>query len=315
MAFSCKEFFIGGRTFCCCLPVRLGVVLMSLFTILLAGAGSILFWFETGDSNLTEQYRAIFILAGVVESLLFLVSILGFAGAIARKQLFVHIYAIFLYFHLLVNVGVLGYVAWMINHAAHNDILAACQKGVKDAGAQDQCSDLIQIVQGVFAGVAGLSILIELYGAFIATRYFRLLRNEKRIDRQSRLMTASAFNRHSRGVSAGQSVGLLDHSPYAAEEFDPYSTYEAQPEDSHAYVPEAYAPAFQHEPSHTDVAPVDAKPSGYAWSERQPSLLALSHSKDLEAGTGHVGSSSELGDPPSYEDEHANWKEKPTAPA
>lgn len=41
-----KEWFLERGYFCCCLPVRFGVFLMSILTFVLAGALSFLFWFE-----------------------------------------------------------------------------------------------------------------------------------------------------------------------------------------------------------------------------------------------------------------------------
>jgi hypothetical protein len=46
MAFSYRELFFGGTTFCCCLRVRLGVIIMTALGMLLAGLLSILLWFE-----------------------------------------------------------------------------------------------------------------------------------------------------------------------------------------------------------------------------------------------------------------------------
>jgi hypothetical protein len=37
MAFSYKELFFGGTTFCCCLPVRVGVIIMTSLGMLLSG--------------------------------------------------------------------------------------------------------------------------------------------------------------------------------------------------------------------------------------------------------------------------------------
>jgi hypothetical protein len=45
MTFSLKEFILGGKTFCCCLPVRLGVIAMSFLGILVSGILTVVIWF------------------------------------------------------------------------------------------------------------------------------------------------------------------------------------------------------------------------------------------------------------------------------
>lgn len=99
MPFSYRDLFCGGRTFCCCLPVRVGVIIMSLLGIVVAGVLSIVLWFEVasqfclsllvdarndlingdalGTPDMTSTERAGFILAGLVETLLFVASSLG----------------------------------------------------------------------------------------------------------------------------------------------------------------------------------------------------------------------------------------------
>ena len=99
VAHGTKEFFIGGRHFCCCIPNRFGVILGSFLTVLVAGALSIILWFEVSstsfdalthtkthpftaehDMTFTSKDRADFILGAVLETLLFLASVLGYVA-------------------------------------------------------------------------------------------------------------------------------------------------------------------------------------------------------------------------------------------
>lgn len=140
---------------------------------------------------MSSKERAAFIIAGLTETLLFVASILGFvlalflrvlsyefylcarynsrfAGAIARKQLFVMIYAYFIYAHFLLNVGIAAYLLWMITHVASTDIVKGCEQGLKNMQSQDQCTGLLNIAKEVYFVVASLVLLIELcMSAFI----------------------------------------------------------------------------------------------------------------------------------------------------
>lgn len=51
MPFSYRRLFFGGTTFCCCLPVRLGVIVMSSLGCLVAGILMILLWFELASTS------------------------------------------------------------------------------------------------------------------------------------------------------------------------------------------------------------------------------------------------------------------------
>lgn len=55
MPFSYRDLFCGGKTFCCCLPVRMGVIIMSVLGILFGGVLSIILWYEVASEfNQTE---------------------------------------------------------------------------------------------------------------------------------------------------------------------------------------------------------------------------------------------------------------------
>ncbi len=61
MAFSYRDLFFGGTTFCCCLPVRVGVLIMSFLGMLLSGILSIILWFEVASEqhcSLLDDWRA-----------------------------------------------------------------------------------------------------------------------------------------------------------------------------------------------------------------------------------------------------------------
>jgi len=232
MAFSYRELFFGGTTFCCCLRVRLGVIIMTALGMLLAGLLAILLWFEVATStDMSSKERTIFILAGLVETLLFVVSILGFVGAVVRKQLFVQIYAYFIYVHFVLNLGVATYLLYSLVHVSTVDQNKACQLAVHDPTAQQQCTGLLKIGLGVYGAVAGFVLLTELYGAIIVARYVNQVQREKRNIRASR-MSQGAFNMAPPGGRYSTIKGD-DHDniplrpasfapPHGQDEFDPY---------------------------------------------------------------------------------------------
>ncbi|GLB37486.1 hypothetical protein LshimejAT787_0405370 [Lyophyllum shimeji] len=185
---------------------------MSLFGILFGGVLSIILWFEVASTaDMTSGERAGFIIAGLVESLLFVASTLGFVGAIVRKQLFVQIYAYFISVHFLLNIGVAGYLLFLVTHFSSSAAAKACQETIQNQQAKEQCTGLLKVARGVYLVVAAVVLLIELYVALVVTRYLNQIQIEKRSARASRMHNEEAF-----ALVGSKGKAYFDH------EFDPY---------------------------------------------------------------------------------------------
>jgi len=171
-----------------------------------------------------------FVVAGLVETLLCVASILGFVGAIVRKQTFVQAYAYFIYVHFILNIAVAGYLIFMVTHFSTNAQVKACQGTIKNAQAKDQCTGLLSIAQGVYFVVVAFVLLVEMYGALIVTRYVNQIKNEKRSARASRMESEEAFSLVPKGKnsrysahSGFQTRDIISPDPrQSTQEFDPY---------------------------------------------------------------------------------------------
>jgi hypothetical protein len=130
-------------------------------------------------------------------------------GVIVRKQTFVTAYAVGLYVHFLLNLGVAGYLFSVILHATREDTNVLCQHAINNSQGQSQCSTVFNAIRGAYAALASAILIIELCesptprdnpiligldGAIVATRYVYQVRGEKREARKPR---------HMRGDSAG----------------------------------------------------------------------------------------------------------------
>jgi len=227
MSFDLKNFIFGGRTFCCFLPVRFGIITMSCLSVFLVGSLSLILWFEVAHTTtISQDERAALVAAGLVETLLLVASVLGFVGAVVRKQLFVMIYSYFLYVHFIANVVVAAYFLWVIDHASHADVVTACENGIKDPNAQDQCTGLLEFTKTIYIALASVVLLIELYGAIIATRYVRQLRNEKRVRLAMRSGAYRAEPKSQRYQSLSDECELYlqqqPRKPHGVPAFEPY---------------------------------------------------------------------------------------------
>jgi len=182
IALGIAHWIFQRPKFCCCLPVRVCVIIMALLGFLLSGALSIILWFEvaTADGLTSEEHGAVVGVA-IVETLFFLLSSIGLIGAIVRKQSFVTAYVIGLYVHFLINLGAAGYLLFVILNGTREDNDVLCQQALSShTGAQGQCSTLFNTIRDVFVALVSVILIIELYGAIVATRYVYQVRGEKR---------------------------------------------------------------------------------------------------------------------------------------
>ncbi|KAJ2931484.1 hypothetical protein H1R20_g5627, partial [Candolleomyces eurysporus] len=232
MPFSYREWILGGKTFCCCLPVRFGVIAMSAIGILVAGLLSIVLWFQVSApaASMTTGERAAFVVAGLVETILFLASILGFVGSIVQKQSFIQTYAYILYGHFFLNIGAAAYLGYVVIDFQRNATRVGCDETIIDDEAQNDCRGLLRITATVYIVIAAIVLLAELYGAIIVTRWLNYVqrdKREKRMLRESKRATDSAFslrplNRSFYDDSRATSSVYLPLGQ-RDEEFDPYA--------------------------------------------------------------------------------------------
>ncbi|KAG8213866.1 hypothetical protein J3R82DRAFT_10610 [Butyriboletus roseoflavus] len=188
MPVDLKAWLFRSNSFCFCIPVRAGFVLMSILTFLLSGVASIIIWFELFHSyQLSSQERVAFILTGIVESHLFLVSTIGFIGVVARKQLFVMIYTYFLYVHFVINLIIGIYFLVTLRASNRQQLVDYCAEMFVNTSMESSCTDLMSVSTYVFIAIVVALLLLELYGALIATRYVYRLRMQKRDNRSRRL--------------------------------------------------------------------------------------------------------------------------------
>lgn len=96
MPFSYRELFLGRTKFCCCIPVRIGVIIMAVLGIVFSAVLSIALWYEVSGEHsipflpwrrlmkqsavnhkMTSGIKAAFVIGGLVETFLFAASIFG----------------------------------------------------------------------------------------------------------------------------------------------------------------------------------------------------------------------------------------------
>lgn len=159
-------YHVASRKFCCCLPVRIGVFVLSALSAFFGGISAFVVWYTvirtakygTVDSNLSslnnnstinaindsddwksalnsvaldkQQYYA-FIVIGVILSIYTIFSVFGFIGSIFRKRALVALYSTVLWFLLGANIAIGVYMSYSVIKR-RNDLSAQCAADAKN---------------------------------------------------------------------------------------------------------------------------------------------------------------------------------------
>ncbi|KZW01798.1 hypothetical protein EXIGLDRAFT_829732 [Exidia glandulosa HHB12029] len=196
------------RTFCCCLPVRLGALLLSALQLVLSGGVAAIAWrevFVTGIPAGTE--RTALIVVGAVFTFMALVSAFGFIGSLVRARVLVAMFATMLYILVALSLGSGIWSVWSLFHGGGQEFLDACAKqesqldlaqakslageGNVDKVLESLCHGALDTIRIVYIVVLSITILIQLYCAYIVKEYAAQLGDEE--DRKQ-MKAAAMYN-------------------------------------------------------------------------------------------------------------------------
>ncbi|QRV95159.1 tetraspanin family protein [Ceratobasidium sp. AG-Ba] len=215
------------RHFCCCLPVRLGVFVLSLLSLVGGGIYAAAVWYayyhSTKDDtlSLTTSQKIAFIVTGVVYSIGAIAALFGFIGAIGRKRGLVATYSTFMWFHLAAQVAIGAFFIYAIFQNS-DELVNQCKQSVNQVNNANQATnsnnvnvnpdDACRVFTkwGRVGAIISLVIilLIELYCCFIVSRYVAQLTDEQ---------SFRAVNRSSHlEANTGRKSGYYPHEPINA---------------------------------------------------------------------------------------------------
>ncbi|KAF9042910.1 hypothetical protein BJ165DRAFT_1481582 [Panaeolus papilionaceus] len=174
--------YVRSRKFCCCLPVRFGVFILAL----LAMAGGS-FVAATGWIRITQlaqmplpQVDTITLwVQTIMFSILALLAVFGFIGAMVKNRSWVSAFATAMAIHLGLSVAA-GIFA-LITLFRQNDqpAINKCTNGSTEPLIEQGCKSGIQIMKGVLVAVYVITWLVQLYAYFIVERYADQLDEEE----------------------------------------------------------------------------------------------------------------------------------------
>ncbi|KIK67035.1 hypothetical protein GYMLUDRAFT_847490 [Collybiopsis luxurians FD-317 M1] len=172
------SYYVRSHTFCCCIPVRFGVFVISILGMglggLLAVAGLIQLK-NIGDVPMSEKWP--YIVQVVVYGLYAIISVTAFFGATCRNLSTIKSYAVVLAIHLVFSIASGGFSLYhYFKDSPH--VVADCINGSMDQIKIEACKQGEDVVKGVMVGVFIFVWLMELWGVFIVREYGYQLEEE-----------------------------------------------------------------------------------------------------------------------------------------
>jgi len=173
---------VRSRKFCCCLPVRLGVFVLSLLAIVGGSFTAAAGWIQVSqlqqNNTLTQDETIALWIHSAMFTILALVSVFGFIGAIIKNRRMISSFAVALAIHLGFSVASGIFTLYSLFKQNSSDAIAQCLSASTDATA-DGCKSGLAILKGIMVAVYVVTWFIQLYFYFIVERYVDQLDDEE----------------------------------------------------------------------------------------------------------------------------------------
>jgi len=168
---------------------------MSILYFALGGLVGVVGWLQVKDLaklNLNTKDKAALLMSTVIYSLLAVVSILGFVGAIIRSRNCIALYRTVLSLHLGFSIATgIFFIVSLFNKDRENTSVTSCSNAaintfqslapvtVNSDATRDACESSYKVFRGVAIGVFIVVWLVELWGCIICSDYVEQLEEEQ----------------------------------------------------------------------------------------------------------------------------------------
>jgi len=174
--------YVRSRTFCCCIPVRAGVFILSLLGVLGGGLVSVAAWVQVNQLrtySASQSDVVAFWLNASIFTLLTLMSIFGFIGCLVKSRNSVNAYGWGLLSFIVMSIITGAYSLWAIfNKPPSQDDYLTCLNGTRSDNGQITCGNATPLYKGLMVGLYIFTWLFMIYAYVIVDNYVDQLDEE-----------------------------------------------------------------------------------------------------------------------------------------
>ncbi|KAN0131908.1 hypothetical protein V8E53_010188 [Lactarius tabidus] len=170
-----------ARHFFCCLPLRLGALLISFCQLALCGLIAAGGWYtvSTMRGRLPTTLRSAVFASAVYYTVLALASLVGLLGTLARNARLLSTYSFWLGWSVGVQIVIDALHLWAFFSQSRDELIRRCIDGSTNQEIQNICNNNFNAGKWtVLVGVA-VGLIIQFWAAYIVSSYAQKLRNEK----------------------------------------------------------------------------------------------------------------------------------------
>jgi len=173
---------VSSRKFCCCIPVRLGVLIMSMLGFaggsIIAGVG----WHAAthrDQSHLTRNQEISVVITSLSYTVLATISLFGFIGAIKKRQSYVSLFSTMVSYHLGFSIATGAFFIYTLFHKVGREDVNNCISGSTSQSKQDECQSQFHAARAFIIVLYILFWLFEFWGCVIVSQYVGQLQMEE----------------------------------------------------------------------------------------------------------------------------------------
>jgi len=170
-----------ARHFLCCLPLRLGALLISASQLVVVGllaAGS---WYTLNSlrGRLPNNLRVIIVSSAIYYTVLSLTAIIGLFGSLLRKASLLATYSYYLTYFTGIQIVLDAIYLYFFFRHSRESLIQGCLDGSTDPSVENICNNSFDTGKWTMLVSIVIGLVIQLWAAYIVSSYARKLKEEQ----------------------------------------------------------------------------------------------------------------------------------------
>ncbi|KAI0292550.1 hypothetical protein BC826DRAFT_969518 [Russula brevipes] len=170
-----------ARHFLCCLPLRLGALLISFCQLVLVGLFAAGGWYAITAlrGHLPTHLKGFIFAMALYYTILALAALVGLLGTLWRKAGLLSTYAFYLSWSIGVQIVIDAAYLWAFFSQSREKLIERCIDGSTDQHIQDICNNSFNTSKWSLVGSMVGGLIIQIWAAYIVSSYAKKLKDEK----------------------------------------------------------------------------------------------------------------------------------------